>query len=399
MNVRELKSLLKSKLPSKQINLLRLGKNVLKNPTKINIKRELNKYQYNKNKLRVTEIDYVPSVFSATIVDSCNLRCPNCFYLLENSNRFFNSHLSAEKFEEILKKYNKKSKAEIMFLTGGEPLIHPEFGKLVKISKKYNMIPRAVSNGILIMNNPSSLMDLDYINISMDSYDYDTFKKFRGGTKRQFDRILEGLNFLKESNINFSLSYVLSSENIFEIEKMIEFSEYLMPRFVYFHNINPHGSNKFKSLSGQDENSMKHLAKVLKRNDYTIDIYTTHIFNEKSSHFVEAKCTQPWNYFCFNSKGNVALCCHLNHDVKNGNVFDNYNFNSPEMIKWRKKIMSNKIEDCCLYCHRRFMDEQEFAYFDSVKGKWTFSEDGQVIIKSLQRIIADNYKNQTHIHL
>jgi len=45
------------------------------------------------------------------------------------------------------------------------------------------------------------------------------------------------------------------------------------------------------------------------------------------------------------------------------------------------------------------MDEQEFAYFDSVKGKWTFSEDGQVIIKSLQRIIADNYKNQTHIHL
>ena len=215
MNVRELKSLLKSKLPSKQINLLRLGKNVLKNPTKINIKRELNKYQYNKNKLRVTEIDYVPSVFTATIVDSCNLRCPNCFYLLENSNRFFNSHLSAEKFEEILKKYNKKSKAEIMFLTGGEPLIHPEFGKLVKISKKYNMIPRAVSNGILIMNNPSSLMDLDYINISMDSYDYDTFKKFRGGTKRQFDRILEGLNFLKESNINFSLSYVLSSENIF----------------------------------------------------------------------------------------------------------------------------------------------------------------------------------------
>ena len=397
MSIQRLKNLLKSKLPRQQVNLLRLAKNSLKDITKI--KQALNNFQYNKNKLRVTEIDYVPSVFSATIVDSCNLRCSNCFYLLENPDRFFNSHLSAEKFEEILKKYNKEKKAEIMFLTGGEPLIHPEFGELVKISKKYNMITRAVSNGILIMNNPSSLMDLDYINISMDSYDYDTFKKIRGGTKRQFDRILEGLNFLKESNLNFSLSYVLSAENIFEMEKMIEFSERFMPRFVYFHNINPHGTDKFKSISSQDENSMKHLAKVLKRNDYTIDIHTTHIFNEKSSHFTEAKCIQPWNFFCFNSKGNVAFCCHLDHDVKIGNVFNNYNFNSPEMIKWRKKTMSNKIEDCCLYCQRRFVDEQEFAFFDSAKRKWIMSKDGDVIIKSLQQIFTDNQANQTHIHL
>ena len=87
MSIQRLKNLLKSKLPRQQVNLLRLAKNSLKDITKI--KRALNNFQYNKNKLRVTEIDYVPSVFSATIVDSCNLRCPNCFYLLENPDRFF----------------------------------------------------------------------------------------------------------------------------------------------------------------------------------------------------------------------------------------------------------------------------------------------------------------------
>ena len=69
------------------------------------------------------------------------------------------------------------------------------------------------------------------------------------------------------------------------------------------------------------------------------------------------------------------------------------------MIKWRKKTMSNKIEDCCLYCQRRFVDEQEFAFFDSAKRKWIMSKDGDVIIKSLQQIFTDNQANQTHIHL
>ena len=68
------------------------------------------------------------------------------------------------------------------------------------------------------------------------------------------------------------------------------------------------------------------------------------------------------------------------------------------MIEWRKKTMSNKIEDPCLYCHRRFVDEQDFARFDSSSKKWIFSNDGKVIIKSLKQIIADNLANQTHIH-
>jgi MoaA/NifB/PqqE/SkfB family radical SAM enzyme len=396
MNLKDFKGFLKTKLSHQQINMLRFAKETLKKPTQI--KREFNTYQYNKSKLRVTEINHVPPVFCAVIVDSCNLRCPNCLFILENPNKFFNSHLTSEQFEDTLKKYNKDMTAEVMFLSGGEPLIHPEFEKLVKISRKYKMSPKVSTNGILIMNNPEALLDLDYVNVSMDSYDYDTFKKYRGGTKRQFDRILEGLNFLSENKINFGLSYVLSAENAFEIEKMIEFSERHKPTFAYFHNINPHGSNEFKPLFSHDKKSMKHLTKVLDRNDYTIDIHTTHIFNEKSPHFKEAKCIQPWYYFCFNSKGAVSVCCHMEHDDKFGNIFKNYDFNSTEMVKWRKKIMSDKIPDICLHCQRRFLDEQEFSYFDSAKKKWIVSRDGDSIIRSLQQIFIDNQANSTHIH-
>ena len=74
---KELKVLLKSKLSHRQVNLSRLVKDVLKNPARI--KQELNNFQNHENKVRVAEIDYVPTVFGATIVDSCNLRCPIVF--------------------------------------------------------------------------------------------------------------------------------------------------------------------------------------------------------------------------------------------------------------------------------------------------------------------------------
>ena len=129
MNIQRLKNLLKSKLSRRQVNLLRLARDSVKDITKI--KRELNNFQYHQNKLRATEIDYVPPMFAVCIVDSCNLRCPNCLYILENPNKFFNSHITSEKFEEMLKKYNKDMKAEIMFLTGGEPLLSKDTWKVL----------------------------------------------------------------------------------------------------------------------------------------------------------------------------------------------------------------------------------------------------------------------------
>ena len=75
--------------------------------------------------------------------------------------------------------------------------------------------------------------------------------------------------------------------------------------------------------------------------------------------------------------------------------------NTNEMINWRKKIMSDKIEDICLYCQRRFLDEQEFAFFSSKQKKWIMSYQGDTIIKNLKQIFTDiqvNQSTQPHIH-
>lgn len=362
-----IKDILKSKLSDNQIALLRLLYHIVKDPK--NIQRHLNSFQEDKDVLRTSEINYVPPIFGVTIADSCNLRCPTCLYLLKNPDKFVPSFISPDKFHHILEKYNREKKAEVIFLTGGEPLLHPEIGKLIDISREYNLDIKISTNGILVKNKISSLEKLDYVNVSIDSYDYKSFEKYRGGTPRQFDMIKDGLRALKEKDIYFSMSYLLSSENLFKVNEMIELAESIRPNFVYFHNINPHGCEQYKSLTLQDKNTKIFLETILKRLDYPFDIIVSAIFDTTSPSFLESKCIQPWYYFCFNSVGDISFCCHLAHDPEIGNVFADYDFNSSEMVKFRKAIMAKKIMKSCLYCQRRFI-RQDFCRYDSKKKKW-----------------------------
>ena len=363
-----IKNMVKSRVSNYQKSLLRLLYYSIKNPTKIN--RNLNFFRYSKQNLCTSKINYIPTVFCATISEQCNLRCPTCLYLLANPDSFSSSFISVDKFNLILEKYNKQMKAETIFLSGGEPLLHPQFDELVDICKKYNLSTKTSTNGVLIKNKLSSLMKLDYVNVSLDCYDHESFKKYRGGSKKQFDLIKESLKTLKEYNIYFSISFLLSTENVSEIIKMIEFAENFMPKFIYFHNVNPHGCEQYKAVVCQDKVSLIWLDKVLDRSDYQVDIHISHIFDTKSSFFLEKKCIQPWHYFCFNSKGDISFCCHLACDPSIGNVFSDYNFNSPKMVDFRKNIMSSKIMKSCLYCQRRFMEDPIYAFFDSCKRKW-----------------------------
>ena len=247
--------------------------------------------------------------------------------------------------------------------------MNPKIDNLINIAREYGLSVKISTNGILLRDKIASVEKLDYVNVSMDSYDYESFKKYRGGTQKQFDMIMDGLKLLKQKGVFFSMSYILSSENLQEVDKMIEIAESIGPQFVYFHNINPHGCEQFKPLTLQDENTKVFLEKMQKRCDYSFDITVSTIFDTKLPSFREAQCIQPWYALCCNTIGDISYCCHLAHDPKIGNIFDGYDFNSPEMVKFREDILAKKIPQSCLYCQRRFMG-QYFCRFDSKRKEW-----------------------------
>lgn len=244
-------------------------------------------------------IDYVPPVFVISVADNCNLRCPNCLYVLEDGGqKFFNSNFDLSKLRSVLDA-SKAERSNRIFLTGGEPLMHKEFDKLVDICLEYNKALSISTNGILIERHIPTLRKLDSINVSIDSYNFDTFNKYRGGNENEYKHLKRGLVKLREEGIPFSCSFVLSEENVDEIGYMLDFCAEYLPTMVHFHNINPHGSTDFTALSVNSSRVREAFKQVVSESNYDFDISLPVVFDYEADNFETRPCNQLWQFFLF----------------------------------------------------------------------------------------------------
>ena len=187
------------------------------------LKKTINYFKYDWSLLTNHKINYTPPVLAATVTRQCNLRCPTCLYLLENKNYLSNSFMDIISFNNYMKNIEAE-KADIIYFTGGEPLLNSDLGLMVDICKhKFDLKTKISTNGILIEKNIDILKKFDEVNVSLDAYDIDSFKKYRGGTKEQWEKITGGLWFLASEGVDFSISFLLSKSNILEINKIMEF--------------------------------------------------------------------------------------------------------------------------------------------------------------------------------
>ena len=359
------KELLRNRLTKEQRILPRLLLNTVSRP--LDYKRNYNWLQYYLG-LWSEEINYVPPVFIATITMLCNLRCPTCLYIIKDQNAFDNKYcIDVDKLTEVLDKYG--SRMSNIWLSGGEPLVHPRFDTIVKMCKGFNLTISVGTNGVLLPKNIDTFEMVDYTTISVDAVNAEGYRIARGGTEKEFNSIIAGIKMLRSRGNNFGISFLLSKSNISQIHRMLDFASKLQVKIVSFHNINPHGdTERFKPLMKTDSETMKILDGVISRNDYPFDIDLPAIFRPGTDEFKKAVCIQPWYYLCFDERGDVAYCCHLRHSGSIGNVFGECDFNSSSVVNFRRKMLQGDYPQDCLYCHRRFMGKE--TRFDSVTKRW-----------------------------
>ena len=337
--------------------------------------RKSNSFKFANSVLKTEQINYVPPVFIVTINSSCNLRCPNCFYVIKGGDHAFEGGnvISVDDLQTVMDKYAHY--IETVWFTGGEPLAHPRLGDPAAIVKTKRLTLQVNTNGVFIERRNDVLKAFDFINVSLDGYDHESFARYRGGIPREFDRIVSGLSLLKKIEIAFSISFVLSEENLGEVDEMLTFAHEISPPRVIFHNMNPHGSKGFTPLTLGSEKVRHMLNEMTAKRDYPFDIDLPVIFDTESERFRAAVCIQQWNAAAFNDKGQLSYCCHMDHDPSIGNMFQGYDFNSEKMRMFRRQMMRHEYpEDDCLHCHRRFLNSDKFARFDSRQRRWIGGE-------------------------
>lgn len=200
-----------------------------------------------------------------TINNQCNMRCPQCAY--GRINNTDTEEMSVGIFNTLLSQCREAKVKNIRILGLSEPTLHKKFDEILFILSQYRpMSSHIITNGTMLLDDQILDSLLNYppgnLEVSIDAFTADLYKKVRGGTETLFQRVVDGTKGyaekLREGKAvkrwgNYSpvvtVSFVYHPESISEKNDFIEFWE---PFVDDIHVRGPHNfSNNANGLESQ----------------------------------------------------------------------------------------------------------------------------------------------------
>lgn len=166
----------------------------------------------------------LPRFYTLEFTNHCNMHCVMCKNaLIEKEKRCFLDPAIAEK---LVKELDEVGNCWLMLVKQGDALLHPQFDEILSIlrSGRHQHTIILTTNGLALnKQRRQAILDtnVDYVNVSIDSLDPDTYKKIRGVPLAPVLKNLNGL--LREAkeqgkDVKVSVNMVVVSSNRDEIE-------------------------------------------------------------------------------------------------------------------------------------------------------------------------------------
>ena len=270
-----------------------------------------------------------PLQLNLEITSRCNLKCKMCFKSYSEIQQR-EGELSLEDINLLM---NQAEKLQIpsIWLSGGEPTLHPYFSDIIKTVSNVNPLDFwVVTNGTnltdsLIADILSS--KITWLSISIDAFYDETYKRIRKGeletVKRGVLNFLERRNERKQRLPFLRVSYIEMNENLGEMNDFIRFWQ-----------------------DKADIIDVQSLADYHKLEEIT-DIES-----------IPFKCTAPFSLLSVTPNGNIIPCCNgfykssSKHNIKDISIVDYWNSDFHEMFA--KSIKDKKYSSECLKCVKSF---------------------------------------------
>lgn len=163
--------------------------------------------------------------FQWHITDDCDQRCKHCYIFSEDNTKplITMPYKDIEHiFNNCIRMCKKVNRTPYFTITGGDPILHPDFWKILKLFKD-----KSVRFGIL--GNPFHLNNeickklhdygCEFYQLSIDGLK-DTHDYFR--KEGSFDITLDKIACLKNANIHANIMTTVSKTNIDEIPEIID---------------------------------------------------------------------------------------------------------------------------------------------------------------------------------
>ncbi len=335
-----------------------------------------------------------PRIMLIMLTNKCNLKCPMCATV---------NQANVWEISDNFKKYilDNLSNLELITWQGGEVFLYKDFEKLfLAASKNTHLKQIIITNGLLInahwANLFASANHLD-LTISIDSIEKNIYERLRCGAR--FETLLENLDLVKQarqknnSNITVTMRTTVSDENIYTLDKMVDFAVRYGLNIMVLSPLIMEDSKKY-DFAGKTTDELNKINKILKnalekalKNKIkvinllgNIDLILQEKQNIVSDHHEGAKidlcqknddlvstqtlpapiCFRPWKQIATTVEGEIKPECMCMKSV--GNIHECRDFdavwNNDFMRQYREQLLKFNQQLCCDSCKNNIVSEE-----------------------------------------
>ncbi|MGC1119717.1 MAG: radical SAM protein [Candidatus Methanofastidiosia archaeon] len=313
-------------------------------------------------------------IMQLSVTGRCNLRCTHCYDDTED-----HQDMPVENCEEVLDQFFalccQWRRSPVIWLTGGEPTLHPHFWHILDYIKIHSdltdvhSVVAVLSNGINFTDEFVKRLEEHplhiYVQISLDGARAETHDAIRG--KGSFDKAVGALKLLKPTAVETHIHFVVHKDNYEDAFTMPDLARVLGANVLTVTRLVPWGRGKelYEKMltSEQVKNLFKNLSDDLDeimaadsspetlisraRCDWPV-IYPDPSTPEASTKN-GFKCGVGLSYINIQENGDVYPCRRM--PIKIGNVFEEdliTIWQHPLLWKFRRKhrFVKGKCEQC-----------------------------------------------------
>jgi len=254
----------------------------------------------------------MPSNGSIELTENCNFRCIHCYQGKNKARQI----LSGDEWCRIL----DESVAEGMFwllITGGEPLLHPEFKRIYMHAIRKGLIVTVFTNGRLVTDEHIQLWT-DYPPFSLEITLYGASEEMYQrvtGTRNSFAKVMETARKMKAAGIPLKLKSVAFKPLIDDMAAMKAIAENeIGVKFRFDTKIDPgiYGDS-FDDIRPSPEEAVALEEQLIGKPALSDDLRAFFAFNNKNISTPESKefiykCGAGRNAFYVDYRGRVHGC-------------------------------------------------------------------------------------------
>jgi radical SAM protein with 4Fe4S-binding SPASM domain len=177
---------------------------------------------------------HIPISGSLEVTQRCNLRCSHCYIPMPTRQGPREAELSLPEIQHILDEI-KDAGCLWLLLTGGEPLLRPDFLEIYQYAKHKGFLLTLFTNGTLLTPHIADfLSEWRPFNIEITLYGYSqaTYERITG-IPGSHARCMQGIELLLERKLPLKLKTMLMTINQHELGQMQAFANRLGVEFKF----------------------------------------------------------------------------------------------------------------------------------------------------------------------